>query len=213
MKNFIEVGKTEEEQIEQIKKWIKTNGLGIIIGVLVGFGSIIGWDYYQDYQQQQSVKARALYLSLVNNPDNAQTLTADLQNNYPDSAYVQFANLKLAKNAVMAKDYPKALSYLQPILNHENAILVHIARLRIGSIYLEMGEYDKALSAIDTSILQGNINRESSFDTLYNHLKGDIYLAQKNIQAAKEYYQLTIQKLPDNSELKQLINIKLNELN
>ena len=27
MKNFIEVGKTEEEQVEQIKKWIKENSM------------------------------------------------------------------------------------------------------------------------------------------------------------------------------------------
>ena len=33
MKNFIEVGKTEEEQAEQIKKWIKGNALQIIAGV------------------------------------------------------------------------------------------------------------------------------------------------------------------------------------
>lgn len=213
MKNFIEVGKTEEEQVEQIKQWIKENGWGILIGVLLGFGSIIGWDYYKDHQYQQSVQARALYLSLLNNPNNAQLIATDLQNDYPNSNYVQYAHLMLAKNAFEALDYPKALGYLQPLFNDENTIIARIARLRASSIYLETGDYDQALSTIDTGFLQGGINNTNSFDGLYNHLRGDIYLAKKNINAAKEYYQLAIDKLAANSELKQFIIVKLNDLN
>ena len=50
MKNFIEVGKTDEERTEQVKQWVKENGLQIIIGVVFGLSAIWGWDYYQDYQ-------------------------------------------------------------------------------------------------------------------------------------------------------------------
>ena len=35
MKNFIEVGKTEDEQAQQIKKWIKENALQIVVGIFV----------------------------------------------------------------------------------------------------------------------------------------------------------------------------------
>jgi predicted negative regulator of RcsB-dependent stress response len=40
MKNFIEVEKTDEEQAEQIKKWIKENALQIIMGVSLGLGGL-----------------------------------------------------------------------------------------------------------------------------------------------------------------------------
>ena len=45
MKNFIEVHKTEDEQTEQIKKWIKENGGQIIAGVVMGLSAIWGFDY------------------------------------------------------------------------------------------------------------------------------------------------------------------------
>ena len=45
MKNFIEVGKTEDEQAEQIKKWIKENGPQIIAGIVLGLGGIWGLSY------------------------------------------------------------------------------------------------------------------------------------------------------------------------
>ncbi|MBE8157839.1 MAG: hypothetical protein HAW59_00340 [Betaproteobacteria bacterium] len=48
MKNFIEIGTTEEQQVEQIKQWIKENGLQIIIGISLGLGSIWGWNYFKD---------------------------------------------------------------------------------------------------------------------------------------------------------------------
>lgn len=209
MKNFIEVGKTEEEQVEQIKQWIKENGWGIAIGLLVGFGGIFSWNYYQTYQQQQSVKARSVYLTLINNPEKSPTIKADLQANYPESSYVKYANLMLAKNAVKAKDYPKALDYLQPLLNDENTIIASITQLRASSIYLQTGDYERALSVLDND----TYNQEDEFEVLYNQLKGDIYLAQKNIVSAKEHYQLAIQKLDNDSRLKQLIQIKLSDLN
>lgn len=210
MKNFIEIGKTEEEQVEQIKNWIKKNGWSIIAGLVIGFGSISGWDYYQDYQQQRAVEARSMYLSLVNSSaTNAQLIAADIQKNHPESTYVQYANLMLAKNAVAAKNYPQALGYLQPLFEDENQIIAHTARLRASSIYLASGDYDQALSVIETR----GLVQKNSFDGLYNNLKGDIYWAKKDLNTAKEYYQLAVNMLPNNSELKRLVLIKLNDIN
>jgi len=48
---------------------------------------------------------------------------------------------------------------------------------------------------------------------LFNHTKGDIYLAQGNIDSAKKDYQLALNQLSTDSELRGLIQIKLNDLN
>ncbi len=58
MKNFIEVGKTEDEQAQQIKKWIKENGLQIVVGISLGLGGIWGLGAYKTYQNEQSIQAR-----------------------------------------------------------------------------------------------------------------------------------------------------------
>jgi predicted negative regulator of RcsB-dependent stress response len=86
MKNFIEVEKTDEEQAEQIKKWIKENALQIIIGVSLGLGGLWGFDYYKGQQHQQDLQARGYYLSVVANPSNTDALKA-LKENHAQSTY------------------------------------------------------------------------------------------------------------------------------
>ena len=39
----MDVYKTEEEQVEAIKKWWNENGKSIIVGIVVGITAIFGW--------------------------------------------------------------------------------------------------------------------------------------------------------------------------
>jgi len=204
MKNFIEIDKTEDEQAEQIKKWLKENGPQIIIGLVMGLSGIWGLDYYNNYQHEQSINARSAYLSVVSTPDSPALTT--LQSDHKDSGYTQQSILMMAKHAVSAGNYQQALEHLLPLLNTENEFIAQTAKLRSTTIYLQMGNYDQALS-----VLGGDDNQ--AFSALYNHIKGDIYLAKNNIDSTKKYYQSALDQLSTDSELRNLIQIKLNDLN
>lgn len=204
MKNFIEVGKTEDEQAEQIKKWLKENGPQIIIGISMGLSGIWGFDYYNNYQHEQSVNARVAYLSIVSDPSSPAL--AALNSDHKDSSYTQQSALMLAKHAVSAGNYQQALDHLSPLLNTESEFIAHTAKLRSSAIYLQMGDHDQALSILGS-------DENSEFGALYNHTKGDIYLAQGSVDSAKKHYQLALAQLSTDSELRNLIQIKLNDLN
>lgn len=204
MKNFIEVSRTEEEQAEQIKKWVKNNVPQIIIGVAVGFLGIWGFNYYQNQQQQASIQARALYLSIVANPNNTSAYDA-LTEKYTDSIYVQHAELMLAKQAVKKEDYQAAIAYLSPLTSSEHNFISHNAKMRIASVYLQLNDTDKALA-----ILNGNTN--TAFDAMYSDIKGDVYVAKGDIEAAKIQYQSALKQLSKDSKLINLIQIKLDDL-
>lgn len=204
MKNFIEVGKTEDEQAEQIKKWLRENGPQIVAGIVMGLSGIWGFDYYNNYQYEQSINARAAYLSVVSNP-NSPTL-ATLKSDHKDSDYTQQSVLMMAKHAVSAGNYQQAIEHLSPLLKAENEFIANTAKLRSAAIYLQMSNHDQALSVLGT-------DEDSAFNALYNHTKGDIYLAQNNIDSAKKHYQLALGQLSTDSELRNLIQIKLNDLN
>ncbi|ABL02414.1 puttive membrane-associated protein with TPR-like domain [Candidatus Ruthia magnifica str. Cm (Calyptogena magnifica)] len=202
MKNFIKADKTEEEQI---KRWIKENTLQIVVGVALGLGGIFGFDAYKNYQHSQLIKARSIYLTLVSNPNDTQAYE-QLKNNHASSGYLDQATLILAKNAVANKNYMQALEYLAPLSDTSNISIAKVVNMRIASLYLEMGHYKQALGALNTV-------PNSAFDGLYNQLKGDIYLADKQIDNAKKHYKLALNQISKDSKLQNLIKIKLNDLN
>ncbi len=205
MKNFIQVDNTEEEQVEQIKKWWNNNGKQIIAGAVIGLAGIWGWNTYSDYQDKQSLNARNLYLSYASDSNNLgayDKLTTD----FSSSSYSDQAILLMAKYLFDAGSYSQALGVIKPLINNPSSIIATTAALRTASIYLQLGQHDEALS-----ILEGQ--SEDGFSGLIYNLKGDIYLDLGNRAEAQKFYGLAIDNVSENSNLSQLIQIKLDDLN
>ena len=205
MKNFIQVDNTEEEQVEQIKKWWKSSGKQIIAGAVIGLAGIWGWNTYSDYQDKQSLNARGLYLSYASDSNNLgayDKLTTD----FSSSSYSDQAILLMAKYLFDAGSYAQALGVIKPLINNPSSVIANTATLRVASIYLQQGQHDQALS-----ILEGQ--SEDGFSGLVFSLMGDIYLDLGNHLEAQKYYSLAIDNVAENSNLSQLIQIKLDDLN
>ena len=205
MKNFIQVDNTEEEQVEQIKKWWNSNGKQIIAGAVIGLAGIWGWNTYSDYQDKQSLNARSLYLSYASDSNNLgayDKLTTD----FSSSTYSDQAILLMAKYLFDAGSYTQALGVIKPLINNPSSVIANTAALRAASIHLQLGQHDQALL-----ILEGQ--SEDGFSGLIYNLMGDIYLDLGNRSEAQKYYSLAINNVAENSNLSQLIQIKLDDLN
>jgi predicted negative regulator of RcsB-dependent stress response len=205
MKNFIQVDNTEEEQVEQIKKWWNSNGKQIIVGAVIGLAGIWGWNTYSDYQDKQSLNARSLYLSYASDSNNLgayDKLTTD----FSSSSYSDQAILLMAKYLFDAGSYSQALGVIKPLINNPSSIITTTAALRTASIHLQLGQHDEALSILEEQ-------SEDGFSGLNYNLLGDIYLDLGNRTEAQKYYSLAIDNVSENSNLSQLIQIKLDDLN
>ena len=205
MKNFIQIDNTEEEQVEHIKKWWNRNGKQIIAGAIIGLAGIFGWNTYTDYQDNQSLNARSLYLNYASDSNNLgayDKLTTD----FSSSTYSDQAILLMAKYLFDAGSYTQALSVIKPLINDQSPVIAATASLRASSIYLQLGQHDQALS-----ILEGQ--SEDGFSGLFYNLMGDIYLDLNNRAEAQKYYNLAIDNVTENSNLTQIIQIKLDDLN
>ena len=205
MKNFIQVGDEEEEQVEQIKKWWNSYGKQIIAGAVIGLSGIWGWNTYSDYQDKQSLNARSLYLSFASDSNNLgayDKLTTD----FSSSSYTDQAILLMAKYLFDAGSYTQALGVIKPLINNSSSVIATTAALRVASIYLQLGQHDQALL-----ILEGQ--SDDGFSGLIYNLMGDIYLDLGNRTEAQKYYSLAINNVTENSNLTQLIQIKLDDLN
>ena len=205
MKNFIQVDDTEEEQVEKIKKWWNSNGKQIIAGAVIGLAGIWGWNTYSDYQDKQSLNARGLYLSYASDSNNLgayDKLTTD----FSSSSYSDQAILLMAKYLFDAGSYTQALSIIKPLINNPSSVIANTAVLRTSSIYLQLGQHEQALSILERQ-------SEDGFSGLIYNLIGDIYLDLGNRSEAQKYYSLAIDNVTENSNLTQLIQIKLDDLN
>jgi predicted negative regulator of RcsB-dependent stress response len=205
MKNFIQIDNTEEEQVEQIKKWWNSNGKQIIAGAVIGLAGIWGWNIYSEYQDNQSLNARSLYLSYASDSNNLgayDKLTTD----FSSSSYSDQAILLMAKYLFDAGSYSQSLGVIKPLMNNPSSVIANTAALRVASIHLQLGQHDQALLILER-------HSEDGFSGLIYNLMGDIYLDFGNRSEAQKYYSLGIDNVAENSNLSQLIQIKLNDLN
>ena len=205
MKNFIEISDSEEAQVDKLKKWWNSNGKQIIAGAVLGLAGVFGWNAYVDFQDTQALNARALYLSYASDSSNVGAYDK-LIKDHPSSSYADQGTLLMAKYLFDAGNYSLALDALKPLMSGENSVIASTASLRTASLFLELGQHEKALAVL-------NMENANGFSGLFYNLAGDVYLDLGNNEQARNSYTLAIEKITDNSSLSQLIQIKLDDLN
>ena len=96
--------RTEEEQVEAIKKWWKENGTTLILTVVIVFSGWFGWNFWQDQKQQTQENASQLYNQLVQTAvqpavteaglNNMKALATELKTEYAGTSYAEFGDRK-----------------------------------------------------------------------------------------------------------------------
>ena len=198
---------TDDERVEDLKKWWKENGASIIVGIALGVIAIFGWQYWGSYRNTQAEAASRAYdafVEAVEKPDadqarqRGQALTAD----FSKSPYATLAVLRLAKLAVDSGDNTAASQHLEWVIsNAQLDEFKDIARLRLARVKLaadQPAEAEKLLDGIATTNLKAE--REE--------LRGDLALAGKNLDKARTAYAAALAASGGN----RLLQLKLDNL-
>ena len=178
---------TEEEQIEQIKKWWNKHGNTISTIILIAVVCFAGYRYWQWHNQKVATQASTLYEQMIvayTNQDNKVIASRanKLVQNHQGTVYSDAAHLTLAKIAAEKKAYKESISHLKTVVtNDSNSALTQVAKLRLSRILLAQKEYQPALTAIETI-------SNDSYQSLVNELRGDIYTAMGDFSKAKLAY-------------------------
>ncbi len=185
---------TEEEQVEQLKKWWEANGSSAITGVAAAILVVAGWNFWQNQQLEQRGQASMLYQQMLNSAaksDNAaiEKLADQLSVEHGSLAYAHFAALKKAASKVEQGDLEAAKAILQQqVQNPGNEGIQHIARLRLIQLMLATQQYEAGLqliSEVDPAKAEGFAGR-------YDELEGDLYVAMNRLDEARNAYQNAI---------------------
>ncbi|MDD1784179.1 tetratricopeptide repeat protein [Enterovibrio sp. ZSDZ35] len=180
----MDVYTTEEQQVEDIKKWFRENGKAVVLGAVIGLGGLYGWRYYQAEQESSREQASEAYTQVVaalaaGDAQAEEKALAFIKSN--DSTYSSLLELQLAKSFVEAGDLPKALEQLRAVQASKDNTLKAIATVRIARIEAEQGKYDAALKELDTVA-------DESWKAQVEELRGDIFLSKNDVAEARSAY-------------------------
>lgn len=211
---------TDEEQVEALKRWWKENGTFLVLGVAVAVAGWWGFQFWQTQQQTQKEAASALFDQMMDAgiPDPGQTITEqeittttslaeELKTDYANTLYAHDAAMLLAKIAVEQNQLDNAKQQLQWVLSNNPSDAVQaVANLRLATVMYAEGSYDDAQALVTSA-------PDDSFASSYAELRGDINVAQNNLEQAKTEYELALDKLlQTQSNRRDIIQMKLDDI-
>jgi predicted negative regulator of RcsB-dependent stress response len=187
----VESYRTEEEQVEALKRWWQENGRTLVIAVAVALSLGFGWQAWQANRTQQAAAASALYQRMLEALDpaaegqatQARELAAQLKSEHGSTAYARFAGLHLARMAVLDGDLNRAESELRWVLSKvsKGSDLQTLAQLRLARVVAARGEAEDALAMLDAA-------DPGAYAPLYAMARGDILMAADRSDEARAAY-------------------------
>lgn len=207
----MEIYTTEEQQVEAIKKWWHDNKWSVIGGVAIGIAALAGGRAWMDSKNTFAEAASAEYQVMLEQiasgaNEEASTHGAQLLGQFADTPYAALAALAMARIKLDEGDSVAASSHLRWALdNTDQAPVKHEARLRLARVLLADNKADEALAllnGVDTG----------SYAPAYDQLKGDIYVAQGQPDAARSAYQSALAAMAPTAAGRGLLQMKLDDL-
>ncbi len=202
----MDVYKTDEEQAETLKRWLRDNGLSIVTGIMLAVAILYGMKSWTEYGVRKAETASNLYLQfqMASNRESEDLLKHydALIKDFAGSEYAVLASLQMAKLQAGKDDLKAAAAHLQWALDHAAAEGVkHTARLRLARVLLADGNVDGA-----DKLIAGIT--DPSYTALYEELRGDIALQRGKHAEAHDAYERALAAMPDNLPGRALIEAK-----
>lgn len=201
----------EQEQLEELKAWWKDYGRLVILGVTVAALAVGGFQGWRYYRHTQSLAAVAVYEQLeqaarASDRKKVTALATELTAKYASTPYAAFAALSAARMSFEARDLEEAKARLNWVMEHARVEeLRDIARLRLAAVMLDEKKFEQALQLLEAK-------PGESMTGLYADLRGDILAAQGKSAAARDAYQLALDRSEAGSPYRATLQLKLDSL-
>jgi len=198
----------EHEQGERVRSWISEYGTSIIMGLVLAFGGIFGFRYWQDQQATASMLA-AEYYAVIRDEIEADRLEfaeeqfQAMQEAVGDNAYTGLASLIMAGAYVKDGRLDPAADLYREILDDPNLTSVHpMTTTRLARILQAQGDSASALTLVSGSAPEG-------FTGAWAEIRGDILMSQGELEQARVAYQEALDNQVGQGMGRSLLQIKL----
>jgi predicted negative regulator of RcsB-dependent stress response len=207
--------RSEEEQWESLKRWLRENVPFILGLVAVGLIVIFGWRWWQGHSDEEALEANVAYDQILLTLDSGKVEEGlaqleTLRKEHPKSGYVSAGDLAAAKVYVMANDLDKAVQRLERVMKESrDEQLRPIAQLRLARVLTAQGQYDKALSTLGAP-------PTGPHQSAFHEARGDVLFAKGDRAAALAEYEAAKNALPEAhagvNGVGELLDLKINDL-
>ncbi len=201
---------TEQEQIQQLKNWVKQYGMMILLGMLLAVALATGWHAWANHCKRVTVRAAIIYDNMLTqkaqNNANAIEAAHQLIARYSRTPYADMAAFLIARDAILKKDSTTAIQQFDWVIHHSKAESIReIARIREARVLIADKKAESALNILNT------IN-DDAFIGLIDEARGDAYLLAEKTLDAKTAYQRALKELPRADVTRPILAMKLANL-
>ncbi|WEN13802.1 tetratricopeptide repeat protein [Rhodanobacter sp. AS-Z3] len=199
------------EQSELVQKWLRENGVSIVVGIAIGLVGIFGWQQWRGHQAQNEANASELYQQVQvaqasGKSEIASQLTDQLMKDYAKSPFAVFAVSDRAKQQLEAKQLDKAEASLEWAEAHANpAPLKSLTQLRIAQVELANNNGKAALATLDKI-------PADSYPGLAQELRGDVLVKLGRTDEARKTYQAAMSALGEEAPQRGALQMKIDDL-
>ncbi len=165
----------QEAQVEAIKGFLRQYGMSILIGICLALMANLGWQKWQSHQENTREAAamayhRLLYLQTKQHTAKASAQAHQLISDYPQTPYASLAQLWLAKEAAVKKDWAGAESAYQWTLNHHPMPAIKgVALSQLARVYAIEKKSVLLKTTIDNLQVPGFGHTQSFLQATYLH--------------------------------------------
>ncbi|WP_340615695.1 YfgM family protein [Xenorhabdus entomophaga] len=204
----MQVYTTETEQVDAIKRFFVTNGKYLAVGLVLGFGALVGWRYWQTHQTNQLYETAAKFEKLNKSlalGSKEGVAAADKFANETNNIYGVMADLGLAKHAIGQNDLAQAEKNLLAASGKAtDEDMKTLSNLRLARVQLAEDKTDAALKTLE--LVKGK-----GWLVVAEDIRGDILVKKGDIAGARAAYSKGLESDGPQS-MKDFIKIKLNNL-
>lgn len=191
----------EHEQSERVLAWLRSNGAGLLGGVIVGFALIFGWQWWTRQSEANRLQAGDDYQAALksleaNDLKQAQARIAGLR----DTPYAAFAALDLAKTQLDAGQRDTAIATLRGA-HSSNPGMQRVLDRRLAQLLIDAGKAQEALQVL------GNADDPASLEA-----RGDAQFALGKRDEARKAYADALTGLDVAAPQRRLLELKLTDV-
>ncbi len=199
------------EQGERVQKWLRQNGLSIVVGIAIGLVGIFGWQQWNKHKAGHQEEGSALYVQMQNaaasgKNDSADALADQLTKDFADTPYAVFAMGERAVREANAKQFDKAMLSLSWAETHApNEELKSLMQLRVAQLQLAQDKASDAVATLDRM-------NAKHFAGLAQELRGDAQVKLGRPDEARKAYQAALTAMGEGAPQRGALQLKLDNL-